>query len=368
MRLCPWRSALVAALVSLAARNAGAQRLASGRVAPGQAVRGAVAPLDSAGPGARYDEWTFAPHGPDIVTIRVRSAGFQPAIDFGRVTDGGFESLGGFVDRDGETATLLRYPAAPGPFAIRVGTDSAGRGGAYTLSVSDGTPVRPMAMGEAVTGALLGTDPQTSFGPLYYPYYHQDWAITPSTPDSVVVHVCARDYTPHVTLGTGAGARFRQVTRAVGTHGGCARMAFRARAGRPYLLRVGGFNQDGLAAIGAYALSAGAGADTLGPVAPTGAVYGRIFAGGYQDERWRFRAARGDSLVIAIDSAAFAPSLEAGAAAGDAWTPLARVEGAPGAAVRLVVAPPADGDYEVRVAGRGEGRYVLRISRKHGQP
>lgn len=246
---------------------------------------------------------------------------------------------------------------------VRVGTDSAGRGGAYTLRVISGAPQRPIAVGQVVTGSLQGNEPQTSDGPLYYPYYYQDWAVTPTRADSLVIRMSASMYAPRLALGTVDGTAFHEVARARGDGGGIARLAVVPKPGRRYVVRIGGTNQDGLGGIGTFTLHVGAGADTVGTLLPEfGGVMSRV-SPGWEMENWRLVAADGDGISIQVDSLAFATAVQVGTMEGDEFRVVAQREGAARSPTRLVITPIAGREYQIRVRSKGNGPYTLRVSR-----
>lgn len=245
---------LLLVLLLLLPAAAQAQTRAAGTIRAGETVSARLAPPDSAA-RAPVDEWAFTHRATEQVTIRVESAEFAPTLDFGRVQDGAFRPESWLVHTGLGYAMAYRFPRAGLPHVVRVGPDSAGRGGAYTLRVIAGAPSRPVRVGERVAGVLDGQDPSTSDGALYHSYSHDDYVVTPATGDSLTVVVEAEDYTPRVAVGTTRGALFQKEAEARGTRGGPAVLTFRPRPGRAYVLRVGGTNPyAGTGGFGPYTL------------------------------------------------------------------------------------------------------------------
>ena len=327
--------------------------------------------LDAADP-TTWGEWSYAARRPGAVIIVANSAEFTPSLRLSTPTPRPNEWPDMLHTHSSAGRThVIHFPQPGQTYRIHVGPDSLGRGGSYTLRLLDRPDAPPIVPGEIVTGALESGDPHTADSPLHHSSHHDDWQLVPATADSLVVRLYTFGFAPRVDIGTVEGTEFRRLARSeesrrvrVGRQSvHVARLAFRPEAGRRYLLRVTGHQeQTGLAGYGTYTLhvgSAGDGAGTLVPASPP-AVASR-FRANMEMEDWVLRPAHSGDVTIAVDSVWAASELRLQVATPDGFMPVAETRGAPHEIARMEVRVEADREYRIQVRGEGDGPYLLRI-------
>ncbi|GAA0625686.1 hypothetical protein GCM10009422_22920 [Brevundimonas kwangchunensis] len=130
----------------------------------GETVSGEIAGGDAEGDdGAQYDRYIFNGRTDQRVLIALDSDAFDPVVRVGRLVNGAFAELA--MNDDGPGAGLnsrLSFtPPENGQFEIRAAPLSAGREGAYSLTLSEAPPppqARRIRLDERVRGELSEND------------------------------------------------------------------------------------------------------------------------------------------------------------------------------------------------------------------
>jgi len=133
-------------------------------IAVGQTLTGEIGSGDAeADDGALYDGYVFDGRSDQRVLIALDSDAFDPVLRVGRVENGAFVELA--MNDDGPGAGLnsrLSFtPPEDGRFEIRAAPLSAGRAGAYSLTLSEAPPppqARAVRLDERVRGELSEDD------------------------------------------------------------------------------------------------------------------------------------------------------------------------------------------------------------------
>ncbi|HEU0054182.1 MAG TPA: hypothetical protein VFQ39_13440 [Longimicrobium sp.] len=244
--------ALAAALLaSLAAAPAHAQR----EITAGQTVTGQ---LDASDPtledDSHYELWSYRGRAGERLVITLRSSDFDAYLAFGKIDGGGECEDACDSDDDNGGGTDARITVtlqADGVYQIRANTLSGGETGSYTLSVQSGeapvAQVRPIALGQTVTGSLDASD-ATADDDSYY----ELWRFQGRAGQRIVVTLRSEDFDAYLAWGRMDGGDWEEIDSDDDSAGGTdARLEIT-------------LGEDGVAVIRANTLSGGeTGAYTL---------------------------------------------------------------------------------------------------------
>ena len=347
-----------------------------------------------------YDLYTFTGRRGERVRFTMRSRDFDAYLNVGRSDkSGGFESLD--TDDDGGGGTDARVELllpADGVYAIRANTLNAGPTGAYTLQVEQGVApapavVRPITVGQTLTGDLGGADPRLEDESYYDLYTFQARA-----GDPVTATLRSSDFDAYLALGRMRGDDFEEI-QSDDDHGGGtdARVSSTLPEAGTYTLRVKSY--DG-GRSGAYTLELAAGIlasvgdddehgdhDDHGtatrplhpqarPIRAGQTVSDSLRATDPEDsdgtyyQDWLYTGRAGERIVVTMRSAAFDSYLQFGKANAGTFTYMdAQDDRGGGNDSLLALALPEDGQYVLRVntMSKATGPYTLRLERLRGR-
>ncbi len=369
----------------------------------GQTVEGRLTAESKKAPEDQsfYDLYTFTGRAGERVRFTMRSKDFDAYLNVGRSDkSGGFESLD--TDDDGGGGTDARVELtlpADGAYAIRANTLNAGPTGAYTLQVEQGVApapavLRPIAVGQTVTGDLGGSDPKLDDNSYYDLYTFQARA-----GDGVTATLRSSAFDAFLVLGRMRGDDFEEIESDDDNGGGSdARVSATLPEAGTYTLRANSLYGD---KTGAYTLQLASGVvessdddddehgghDDHGTDARPLHPQARAIRAGqtvrdslratdpedsdgtyYQD--WLYTGRAGERIVITMRSAAFDSYLQFGKAGAGTFTYVdAQDDRGGGNDSLMAVALPEDGQYVLRVntISKATGPYTLRVERLRGR-
>lgn len=348
-----------------------------------------------------YDLYTFTGRRGERVRFTLRSTDFDAYLNVGRSgKDGAFESLD--TDDDGGGGTDARVSLTlpdDGTYAVRANTLRAGDTGAYTLQAEQGVapapPVlRPIAVGQSLSGDLAESDPELDDNSHYDLYTFQARA-----GDGVTATLRSSAFDAFLVLGRMRGDDFEEI-QSDDDHGGGtdARVSTTLTEAGTYTLRVNSYEGG---KTGAYTLELASGVvaipdddddehgghDDDGTAARPLHPQARPIRAGrmvrdslratdpedsdgtyYQD--WLYTGRAGERIVVTMRSAAFDSYLQFGKANAGTFTYMdAQDDRGGGNDSMMAVALPEDGQYVLRVntISKATGPYSLRVERLRGR-
>lgn len=346
-----------------------------------------------------YDLYTYTGRQGERVRFTLRSKDFDAYLNVGRADRaGGFESLD--TDDDGGGGTDARVELtlpADGAYAIRANALNAGDSGAYTLQVERGVPpappvLRPVAVGQTLTGDLGGSDPKLGDNSFYDLYTFQARA-----GDGVTATLRSSDFDAFLALGRMRGEEFEEIESDDDRGGGTdARVSTTLAEAGTYTLRVNSLYGE---KTGAYTLELASGvvADTASdddhgdhghgedgstaarplhpgarPIRAGQTVNDSLRSGDPEDsdgthyQDWLYTGRRGERIVVTMRSQAFDSYLQFGKANGGMFSYMdAQDDRGGGNDSLMAVALPEDGQYVLRVntISKATGPYSLTLER-----
>ncbi|HEU0076419.1 MAG TPA: PPC domain-containing protein [Longimicrobiaceae bacterium] len=345
-----------------------------------------------------YDLYTFTGRRGERVRFTLRSKDFDAYLNVGRTDkSGGFESLD--TDDDGAGGTDARVELtlpADGAYAIRATTLNAGDSGAYTLQVEQGVapapPVlRPITVGQTVSGDLGGSDPKLDDNSFYDLYTFQARA-----GDGVTATLRSSEFDAFLVLGRMRGEEFEEIDSDDDNGGGSdARVSATLSEAGTYTLRANSLRGD---QTGAYTLELASGgvADAEGgdeehdhgpaaarpldpnarPIRAGQTVRDSLTARDPEDSDgtyyrdWLYTGRAGERIVVTLRSTAFDSYLQFGKTQAGTFTYMdAQDDRGGGNDSLLAVALPEDGQYVLRVntISKATGPYSLMLERLRGR-
>jgi hypothetical protein len=202
--------ALAAAfLAALAAVPADAQRT----ITAGQTV---TSRIDESDPklddDSHYEIWNYSGRAGERLTITLRSSDFDAYLAFGKMEEGECPDEcdtddDGAGDTDSKVVVTL---TSDGTYQIRANTLSGGETGAYTLTVESGAaPVaqlRPIRLGQAVSGNLDASDPQADDDS-----YYELWRYQGRPGERIVITLRSSDFDAYLGWGRMDGGEWEQI-------------------------------------------------------------------------------------------------------------------------------------------------------------
>lgn len=367
----------------------------------GQTVEGRLTTESKKAPEDQsfYDLYTFTGRRGERIRFIMRSSDFDAYLNVGRTDkSGGFESLD--TDDDGAGGTDAKVELtlpADGAYAIRANTLNAGPTGAYTLRVEQGVVpgppvVRPIAVGQTLTGELSETDPELDDDNSRYDLY----TFQARAGDGVTATLRSSAFDAFVALGRMRGDEFEVIKSDDDNGGGTdARVSATLTEAGTYTLRVNSYEGG---KTGPYTLELASGVvadsedgdDEHGDHGERGPNVDRplhpqarpIRAGRmvrdsltvrdpedgdgtyYQD--WLYTGRAGERIVVTMRSAAFDSYLQFGKAGAGTFTFMdAQDDRGGGNDSLMAVALPEDGQYVLRVntISKATGPYSLMLER-----
>lgn len=369
----------------------------------GQTVEGRLTTESKKAPEDQsyYDLYTFTGRRGERVRFTMRSKDFDAYLNVGRSDkSGGFESLD--TDDDGAGGTDARVELtlpADGAYAIRANTLNAGPTGAYTLQVEQGVapppPVlRPIAVGQTLTGDLGGSDPKLDDNSFYDLYTFQARG-----GEGVTATLRSKDFDAFLVLGRMRGDDFEEIESDDDSGGGSdSRVSATLPEAGTYTLRVNSLYGD---KTGAYTVELASGVventsddddehgghdhdDTTPrplhpqarPIRAGQMVRDSLRATDPEDsdgtyyQDWLYTGRAGERIVITMRSTAFDSYLQFGKAGAGTFTYMdAQDDRGGGNDSLMAVALPEDGQYVLRVntISKATGPYSLRVERLRGR-
>lgn len=394
----PVRTSIALAPLALLLCSAAAHAQTPIRV--GQTVEGRLTTESRTAPEDQsyYDLYTFNGRRGERIRFTMRSKDFDAYLNVGRTDkSGGFESLD--TDDDGAGGTDARVELtlpADGAYAIRANTLNAGDSGAYTLQVEQGVapapPVlRPIAVGQTVSGDLGGSDPKLDDNSFYDLYTFQARA-----GDGVTATLRSSEFDAFLVLGRMRGEEFEEIDSDDDNGGGSdARVSATLSEAGTYTLRANSLRGD---QTGAYTLELASGvvADAEGgddehehgttadrpldpnarPIRAGQTVRDSLTARDPEDSDgtyyrdWLYTGRAGERIVVTLRSAAFDSYLQFGKTQAGTFTYMdAQDDRGGGNDSLLAVALPEDGQYVLRVntISKATGPYSLMLERLRGR-
>lgn len=315
------------------------------------------------------------------VVITARSSELDVVLDIGTVDEyGDFVTIASDDDGAGGTdARLYFIPPSTGEYVLRVREYSAGGGGGYAILAAPPVPrpaPTPFLPDALVGGDLTDESPADDDGQPF-----AEWTLDVERDARYRIDLWSNDFDTRLAVGRLEGSRFIESasnddasTSDLGPTD--SRLVVRGD-GRPVVLRVSGFSNDGR---GAYSLRAtrlpdALSAPTVATTAVGSTVQGEItdidalLPSGHSYQEYRFSATAGQRIDVALSSDQFDAFLVIGLGTGPSMAELVSNDdgyGNPNSTdSRIVFTPPASGEYTIRVRTwePGEiGRYTLSLA------
>jgi hypothetical protein len=374
------RRTVVLAAASVLALCAAAPVAAQEALAVGGEVSGKLEAGDpTLEDGAPYDDYTVRLAAGQRLEAVLRAADFDAFLELydrpgGEVIDSDDDGLGEGTD------SRLRFAApADGDYVLRVRPLSGEAGGDYRLSLAERAPApeapapTPIAVGDALKGALAAGDPEADDGSRYDAY-----AFTARQGERLSISLQSDAFDPMVVVGRGGAGSFEELARNDDAPGGGLNsyLTFTAPSEGDYLIRVTPVaDRDGDYTLSLQTAPAPAAGQAIA-VGDTAAgeltAEDAVSDAGSPADAYRFEGTAGQRVLVEMSSGDFDTFLELFAERAGGRESLATDDdgGAEGTDSRLSATLPEAGPYviEARAFGSGEGDYVLTLTEPEPEP